>query len=161
MITCGIDQSLTSTAVVILDGDQILHYQLIKTDIDDGDAVDRAIKISDLILTVISQHKPQIINIEEPVVVRSANGAIKLSILFGVIVSRLRLLKPVGLINGYRPTINSINPKTLKLQASGKGNASKDEMQAQVPTTILEQWQHIKKVDDLVDAYHLARLQLH
>lgn len=53
--------------------------------------------------------------------------------------------------------VKIVYPSTLKKFATGKGNASKQEMEHCTPSEILDQFK-CKKIDDLVDAYWLAKM---
>lgn len=155
----GIDQSLTSTAFVILENNNIINEHIISTKPEDGDIIERAMIIANVIVNSVLTTKPDLIAIEEPIHAKNANITIKLSILYGVIIAKLKDVEINSAISSYKPKIVPINVSELKLKTTGKGNASKDDMKLSIHPSIIESWElKYKKIDDLVDAYSLAKL---
>lgn len=145
----GIDQSFTSTAIVINDHGTIIDPIIISTTKDD-DIFTRARQVSDAVIKVAQQYKPSSINIEGLAFASFGSATRDLAGLQMLLICDMRR-------NGYNPII--IAPNTLKKLATTKGNASKVDMHTCLPDDIKEQFKHIKKTKglyDVVDAYWLS-----
>lgn len=164
MIVCGIDQSLNSTGVCILDGDEVLKYALISSKITrkmravenpkldiieydkEGDNIENVLKIRDKIKYIINLYKPSEIHIEQPAF-RACGSIVDLSGLYYVICE---------LAYDRDIKVKIIQPTKLKKWVTGNGQAEKDVM----VDAFLRLNPDMKldiKIDDLADAYFLAK----
>jgi Holliday junction resolvasome RuvABC endonuclease subunit len=148
----GIDPSTTNTGMVILDesGDVVsmtLHSSKCKV------LTDRVRDILTSIITILDEFKNDdlYVWIEAPFYMRrlgsipliQANGAFFYTILME-----------------YGCLIHQPSPTSVKKFATGSGKATKDDMTAAVPKPILNKIEKSfkKKSDDVVDAYHIAKM---
>ena len=158
-ITMGIDQSFTSTGVVIMshEGDTttVLHYEVIRSNPED-DIYTRCVFIADKIVELAKKHLPDGVLIEGLAFGVGAGDATRnLAGLQFVIITKLK-----EFIN----TIQVIAPTSLKKFGTGSGRANKIEMHAALPTNISTTFKDAKILKtkglyDLVDAYWLACYQ--
>lgn len=144
----GIDQSYTSTGIVIIDGiDQLIDYKIITSD-KSKSIHQRAHDIAEKIMFKIEQYNDVYIAIEGLAYGMRGNATRDLAGLQFVIMDNL-----------LDYNVKIVTPTELKKFATGNGRASKDEMIAKLPEYILNIFNKIKKskgLADLADAYHLA-----
>ena len=153
----GIDQSFTSTGIVILNNNsEILHVTIISSE-KNVDFFERAYIISQEINKLIIEHNVTDITLEGLAFGGVGNATRQLSGLQYTIVIGIRktLSKEIGIIP----------PTTLKKFATGKGAASKVDMYNSTPEEVKTYFstQNIKKTKglyDCVDAYWLARYSI-
>jgi len=145
----GIDLSLTSTGIIILDDFEILIKKLIKTK-NDLDIEDRLLYISDTIFNLVNNYSKynKIIYIEG-LSYNSKNSC--------------RMLELAGLHYLIRSDMRRINlkyeiipPATLKKFVTGKGNCKKNL----IILYVYKKWNIELSDDNLADAYSLARMAL-
>lgn len=153
-IVLGIDQSLSSTGMVIIAGDTIVYAEAFRTVKKDTDYVEdvmaRTMQISAHICRLVTAYSVDFVVIEEPSLGSHGNATRSLAMLFGVLLSDLRKM-------GLTPT--TVPPKSLKKAATGNGNAGKPLMLSAVPELLrlrLEKTPITKGRYDIADAYHLA-----
>ena len=156
----GIDQSFTSTGVVIMEHDggvtTLTHYEVIRSNPED-DIYKRCVFIANKIVDLAKLHMPDIILIEGLAFGVGAGDATRnLAGLQFVIITKLK-----EFINN----IQVIAPTSLKKSATGSGRADKKEMHAALPDDVSTMFKEAKILKtkglyDLVDAYWLACYQI-
>lgn len=156
MYTIGIDQSYTSTGVVIAKGDDVIHYEIINTAKDHNDAMTnfrRAEEISDKIYDLCVKYDVTGIHIEGLGFGATGDATRNLAGLQYLIITKILKL-------GIDPLI--IAPTSLKKFATGSGKAKKEEVfdciEAKNPSFYIS-LQDVKKTKgryDLADAFWLA-----
>lgn len=149
MTTIGIDQSFTSTAMYVQDGDKnpIITMSSDKNE----DIFQRALHIASTIVQFAVEYQPEQIRIEGLAFGGFGNATRDLAGLQMLIIVKLREA-------GFNPTI--VPPTTLKKFATTKGNASKEDMLNSLPQAIKDRVAGYKKAKglyDVVDAYWLAQ----
>lgn len=154
MRTCGIDQSFTKSAVVILLDGNLEYFNVFTTDKND-DIFYRCWKITKDICEFVVMIKPDYVNIEGLSFASFGDATRNLSGLQFSIVSNLRY-------NYGIDTVNIISPMTLKKAATNSGKAKKPEMIAALPENVLTTfkesgYKRSNGLEDLADAYHLAK----
>ncbi len=147
----GIDQSFSKTGIVVVDGDDILHFETLTTSKSD-DNYTRAAAIAADIVSIATRYGCTVANIEGIAFGSRGNVTRDLAGLQYVIVTQLRA---VGI------DVHVIAPPTLKKSATGNGRCDKAGMISAVPTDVLNEFQKAgyKKTTglaDLADAFHLA-----
>jgi Holliday junction resolvasome RuvABC endonuclease subunit len=158
MKIAGIDPSLTSTGVVILEDDNPMpvYAACIKSD-KETSKIFRATWIGQKCVEMLTDNAVEIAYVESPALgyaARNSNIRADLAGLF------YRVMGDVSIINGI-PARN-VPPKALKFFATKNGKASKDQMVEAVPDDVIDYFLSLgyKKstgIVDLCDAYHLAR----
>lgn len=152
MIVMGIDQSYTSTGVIIMENDDIVFHDRICSDVNQ-DKFDRAQYIVDRLCHIYNKYKPTYVNIEGLSFGMSRGNVTRdLAGLQYVIICNLRK---------YAANINIITPKSLKKFATDNGKATKVDMYNSLPNNILNYFvatglKKTKGLYDLVDAYWLS-----
>lgn len=151
----GIDQSYTSSGIVIMDDDNVLvHSEIYKTD-KEQDVFTRAWNISEKAVALIKEYGVESVSIEGLAFGSvNANATRDLAGLQFLIVSKVRIVQGIP--------IEIIAPTSLKKFATTSGKATKKDMIAALPGTVLE---HFKSqgfrvttgLADLTDAYFLAQ----
>lgn len=151
----GIDQSFTSTGIVVLDDyDSLIHHEVISTKKSD-DALQifqRMITISTQVIDIIKTHDIKSIAIEGLSFMSKGDATRNLAGLQGALVSSIIQKYPNDIV-----TI--VAPPTLKKYATGSGKAKKEDIFDSLPTDIKELFGKIpvaKGRYDLSDAYWLA-----
>ena len=147
----GIDQSLTSTGIVIVNGIDVIHSEVIcsiKTD----NTYKRITDISIRCLDLANKFKPNDIVIEGLAFGSFGKATRDLAGLHFVIASLL-------LLNQHK--VHVIPPTQLKKLATGHGKASKKDMYASLPSHIKDYFVNKKfkttsGLYDVTDAYFLA-----
>lgn len=153
-IKCGIDQSFTATAIVILAYDNLVDFKVFKSDKND-DIFYRCYWITNCITQFIQPFKPDLINIEGLSFGSRGDAVRQLGGLQFSIVNKLRY--------DLKYNVEIISPKTLKKYATGNGSSDKKLMIDKLPNNILELFTNsgYKKTTglaDLADAYWLAKI---
>lgn len=153
MIYLGIDQSYTSSGLVVVNGDKLLYASVFKTP-KDMDVFERAWRIGDHVLEVIEKFGVESVAIEGLAFGMTGNATRDLAGLQFVIVNKVRQIagKPVMIVS----------PKSLKVFATTNGKATKKEMIGAVPEGDLEflkgqGYKLTTGLADMADAYHLAQ----
>lgn len=151
MIIFGIDQSYTSTGVVVTNNKKIIYHTLIHTN-QNQDMFDRANVLADNICELYTEYQPQLINIEGLAFGIRGNATRNLAGLQYVIICNIRKMQG---------NTNIITPKSLKKFATGSGKANKQDMYNALPNDVENYLINtgIKKTKglyDLVDAYWLS-----
>ena len=150
----GIDQSYTSTGVVIIDNDGNLNdFMIIKSD-PSKSIYNRAIDITDTITKLVKDTVPQLVAIEGLAFGKFGNATRDLAGLQFMIVASL-----IRHNNQYM----IVTPNSLKKTALGIGRGSKADIIASLPesvkqTMITKGYKKTKGLADLADAYWLARI---
>lgn len=148
MIVMGIDPSLTSTGIVVLDGDKILLSRAIVTKPGDYQRdILRLMAIRDEIVDILYRSRPDRVAIEGFSMGSKGRAVCQIGMLGGLI----RELLESWSDRGY--TWHEVPPTTLKKFVTGKGNAAKDEMRL----WCYKKWAVEFQSHDEVDAYSLAR----
>ena len=143
----GIDPSFNSTGIIILDQQAELvkeiNFSLKKYE----DIEEKLIKFEETISFIPSMVRLQSVYIEGPAYMASGQYVLQM----GALHYLLRLFLYKNKIN-YKV----IAPGTLKKFVTGKGNSKKDLMLLKV----YKKWGVEFEIDDLADAYGLARMSL-
>jgi len=153
MIVLGIDQSYTSTGIVILNGGIMAHGHKFAA----NKAVNRfaqAHEITMHITKVVEEYQPRIIAIEGLAFGMRGNVTRDLGGLQFVIISHLQEVK--------KREITIIAPTSAKKFATGSGRAKKEDMIASLPESVLKYFTDLgmKKttgLSDMADAYWIAK----
>ena len=155
----GIDQSLTSTGVVVLDDQlSLVDYQIISSD-PSKSVYSRSWSILQKIREMIVKHAVNYVGIEGLAMTMKGNATRSLAILQGVIVTDLLFNPPEGNLLSQK-ALEIISPSQLKKFATGNGKANKADMIKALPPSVIEEMKKgvaKKSINDLADAYFLAR----
>lgn len=149
----GIDQSFTSGAFTILDGErQIIDFDVFSSNKNETPFM-RAHKISCWYGNVATKFQPKIIGVEGLAFGARGNALNNLAGLQFAIVIKLNC--ELGF------PVEIVNPKTVKKHATGSGNASKDELYDFTPSLVKLYFEEkgLKKTkgrSDVVDAFWIA-----
>lgn len=150
----GIDQSFTSTGIVIQGHDGHLTYMTIETKKTDHplEKFHRAIDISNQIVKLISDYDVTKVNIEGLAMGNIKGNANRdLASLQGVIVTHI--------LEDTLAEVNVVTPTSLKKFATGKGNAKKEELFMALPPGVITEIEAYPKSRgrfDVTDAYWLC-----
>lgn len=149
----GIDQSLTSTGVVVIEDGvpKPIDYKVINTT-KDQTIQQRIWYITTQIHLIAHKYKPILINVEGLSFASSGNATRDLAGLY----YSLTTVLPFSF--GYN--VQTITPNQVKKFATGKGRADKKEMWEALPDHIKEAFSLVKKTKglyDVTDAYWLAK----
>ncbi len=149
MKVLAVDQSYTSSGIVVLQGKKILHCERFVTN-KQGDIFDRAHELADRLVSLVRNVKPDIVAVEGLAYGARGNASRDLAGLQFVIVSYLR-------DQGYR--VKVIAPTTAKKTAGCK---KKEEMIAALPKAVHKKFSDlgVKKttgMGDLADAYWIGK----
>jgi Holliday junction resolvasome RuvABC endonuclease subunit len=153
MYYIGIDQSYTSTGMVIINDDGLVELINIKTNKSDNIFI-RAIDIGNAIVDKIDEYHPDcLIGIEGLAFSMKGNATRDLAGLQFVIVSKI--YEKFGIL------IDIISPLSLKKFATGNGRANKNDMVESLPNDILNiflknGFKKSKGLYDITDAYYIA-----
>lgn len=155
----GIDQSLTSTGVVVVENKKFIYSDVVRTSKTDlecpyADTLERAQCIAQELSMVVKSLEISNENIQlEGLSYGSVGNATRnLAMLFGVLCNSLELSQP-----------KTIAPTSLKKWATGRGDADKAMMLEAVRLEDPEFYNIVSQIPvsrgryDIVDAYHLAR----
>ena len=154
MCVLGIDQSLTSSGICIIENDTIKHFTCIKTKKDDGDIFDRSLIIINELEQLVIEHNVSKITIEGLPFNMRSNVTRDLAGLQAVIICHCKLK--------FNITPQIIPPKQLKKFATESGNAKKEDMVEALPeeyrNSIFDAgYKKSTGLYDLADAYFLAK----
>lgn len=173
MITVlGVDQSMTCTGAVVLDhiphanyGQGITSIEALKairtskTDAEDFvvDTYERARIIGMQLVQLAEAHKPDYVVFETPSLASKGNATRTLPLLLGSLIAQLE-----GTLSREGVKLLTVAPSSLKKFATGKGNATKDEMVLAVEGSNKELYDLLMNTTkaggrfDVADAYWLA-----
>lgn len=150
----GIDQSYTSTGLVILDDKKnIIDCKTLSTPKTD-DTFKRAWDMSEMIIHEIKKYPECMLAIEGLAFSMRGNATRDLAGLQFSIVNKIKFI--------LKKEISVIAPPTLKKSATGSGKASKEEMISALPKDVYElftgekNWKKSRGLTDVADAYFLA-----
>ncbi len=152
MITLGIDQSFTSTGIVVKDRNTVLHFSTIRSD-KNHDIYQRAFDIKTKVVEIVQLYKPTLINIEQIAFGGVGNAAKNLAGLLFLIMCDIQTVKHYD--------VNLVSPTSLKKFATDSGRASKKQMINALPAAVLKMFEDgnyklTTGLSDLADAYWLA-----
>lgn len=151
----GIDQSFTSTGVVITTADgNVISVSVLRSD-PATDIFTRAVAITTQICETISAHEIDMVAIEGLAFGTRGDAARDLAGLQFVIITTIRRLFP-------DLPVHIVSPKTLKKFATGKGTSDKramyDSLPEQAKQTFLDhKIKATKGLYDVTDAYWISR----
>jgi Holliday junction resolvasome RuvABC endonuclease subunit len=153
MIYLGIDQSYTSSGIVVVKDQELLYSSVFKTPKDE-DIFDRAWRISEHVLEVVEKFGVELIAIEGLAFGMTGNATRDLAGLQFLIVSKVRQIA--------KKRIVIVSPKSLKVFATTNGKAKKKDMIGALPDEIVsvfkgEGYKLTTGLADLADAYFLAQ----
>ncbi len=157
----GLDQSLTSSGIVITSGDSIQHYEVFRTvptgkDYTD-DSVLRGMELGKRIAELCDTYNVEHINYEHLALGAFGNATRNLALFLGATLSTVRHYTK------SRVTISGANIKRIKKLATGSGNAGKQDMwdalskQQPEVAELFMSFGKTKGRFDLVDAYWIGK----
>jgi len=154
MKVMGIDQSFTSSGIIILNNDDIIYAECFRTN-KKNNRFNRAYEITVHITQLIAKYDPDIIAIEGLAFSMRGNATRDLAGLQFVIVTYLQEV--------LNTEVDIIAPLTVKKFATGSGNAKKEDMISHLPEDALDLFlaTGVKKTTglaDLADAYWIAKI---
>lgn len=150
MKVLGIDPSLNSTGIVVLGlepgADKVLPWSALVLRATRKDSINRCLEQAKHLHELVDSLNPEVAVIEG-YSYGSSHHMVDMAMVGTILRVKLRQLAiPYW----------DVAPKTLKKFATGSGNASKKIMREKIEET----WGFRESVDDIVDAYGLARLGL-
>lgn len=153
----GIDQSFTSSGIVILDEYNSISFSSIISSDKNIDIFERSYLISQAISNIITEHSPSFIALEGLAFGGFGNATRQLSGLQFMIVNSIRKINNLDCI--------IVPPTSLKKFATTKGSADKKLMYESTPSNIKQHFisKKIKKTKglyDCIDAYWLAKYSM-
>ena len=149
MYTIGIDSSTTNTAIVVLEEGELDSFRLISP--KSKDILQRSQEIVLECSKFLDTYSGRNIKLGIEGASFSSRGMRdKLTMLLGAIYYNASLCEF---------DVSLLPPTTIKKKFSDNGRADKDEMATHVPDSVLEKFRgESTKIDDLVDAYAIARI---
>jgi len=149
----AIDQSYTSSGIVILEDGVMTHFELFKTD-PSKDIFSRAWDAAIHMKSMAETYKPDHIIMEGLAFSKFGDATRDLAGLQFVMITILRFQE------GYDVLV--IPPNTVKKVATGKGNAKKEQLLECLPVDVKEQFvargaKKTKGLYDLSDAYWIGK----
>lgn len=149
----AIDQSYTSSGIVILDDGVMTYCERFVTD-KEKDVFERAWELTEQLRAIALNCKPDLIAMEGLAFAKNGNATRDLAGLQHTIMTVMRF------VDGWPVVI--ISPNTVKKTATGKGNAKKDEMVLQLPADVRSEFDAlgVKKttgLQDLSDAFWIGK----
>lgn len=152
----AVDQSYTSSGIVILEDGQMTHFEIFSTD-PSKDIFSRAWDASCHIKLMAERHNPDHVCMEGLAFSKFGNATRDLAGLQFVIVTVMRFLEKYSVI--------VIPPNTVKKVATGSGKAKKEQLLESLPSTVREQFiaagaKKTKGLYDLSDAYWIGKAGL-
>jgi len=149
----AIDQSYTSCGIVVLNDGKMHYCERFVTD-KTKDIYERAWDLVEHLRAIALNCKPDIIALEGLAFAKNGNATRDLAGLQSAIITVLRF------IDDYHVVI--IPPNTVKKTATGKGNASKDDMVDALPHEVRQEFDAlgVRKttgLQDLSDAYWIGK----
>lgn len=149
----AIDQSYTSCGIVVLNNGDMTYCERFVTD-KTKDVFERAWELVEQLRAIALNCKPDVIALEGLAFAKNGNATRDLAGLQFAIITTLRF------IDEYHVVI--VPPNTVKKTATGKGNASKDEMVDELPHGVRQEFDAlgVKKttgLQDLSDAYWIGK----
>lgn len=156
MKVLAVDQSYTSSGIILLDKGKLSHAEIFSSDPDD-DTFTRAWNVAKYIRSVANLHNPEYIVLEGLAFSKFGNATRDLAGLQYMIVCVLQFLE------GYELII--VSPNTVKKVATGKGNSKKEQLLEALPKTVHQKFLAIgakktKGLYDLSDAYWIGQTGL-
>lgn len=155
MFYIGIDQSYTSTGLIVLnDSSEIVLCKIVSTDKSD-DIFKRAWQISEELLDAIGKFAPCCISIEGLAFSMTGNATRDLAGLQFLIVSKIKFVSGLN--------ISIVSPPSLKKFATSNGKAKKNDMIDALPEDVFDYFTKTLKIKkskgltDVTDAYFLAK----
>jgi crossover junction endodeoxyribonuclease RuvC len=149
----AIDQSYTSSGLVILDDGKILHAEIFSSDANE-DIFMRAWAVTEHIQKLAKRFGPDHIAMEGLAFSKFGNATRDLAGLQYMIMGILRF------VEGYNVLV--ISPNTVKKVATGKGNAKKEQLLESLPSDVKSHFEDMgakktKGLYDLSDAYWIGQ----
>ena len=154
MIYIGIDQSYTSTGIVVLDDDKNVIACLTLSTPKTDDIFTRSWDMSEMIISEIRKYPQCKLAIEGLAFSMRGNATRDVAGLQFSIINKIKFI--------LEKEIAIVAPPSLKKSATGNGRASKEEMIDQLPNevfelfTIVHNWKKSRGLTDVTDAYFLA-----
>lgn len=151
----SIDQSYTSSGIVMFDDGEVTHIENFKTSKEEN-IFKRAQLVAERIRQLAHTFEPHIIAIEGLAFGMRGNATRDLAGLQFVIIVELQIR------HGY--DVEIIAPLSVKKFATGNGRAKKEELMSATPTNILDRFKDelgVKKTTgllDMVDAYWIGKV---
>jgi Holliday junction resolvasome RuvABC endonuclease subunit len=157
MRVLAVDQSFTSSGIVILEHGGIVHAERYQSN-KENDSFSRAWEISQYIKEIACKYNVDFTAIEGLAFSKFGDATRDLAGLQYAIVTTLRFVENLEVI--------VIPPNTVKKVATGRGNANKEVLYQSLPTEVkqlFEEKMNLKKTTglyDLTDAYWIGRAAL-
>jgi Holliday junction resolvasome RuvABC endonuclease subunit len=153
MKVLAIDQSYTSTGIVLFEDGAFKNAELYKTD-PEKDVYERVWDLTLHIISLVLDHKPDVIALEGLAFSKFGNATRDLAGLQYTLVVTLR--------HTFKHKVVIIPPNTVKKNATGKGNAKKPEMYEVLPEGVKQYFKDMgakktKGLFDLTDAYWIGK----
>lgn len=153
MAILAIDQSYTSSGIVVLEGNKILYAERFVSNTE-LDIYERAWEVADRSIAVAKKFKVEYIAVEGLAFSKFGDATRDLAGLQYTMVTRLRF------VEGYDVII--VPPNTVKKVATGKGNAKKEELMESLPKRVRAKFDKlgVKKTTgllDLTDAFWIGK----
>lgn len=156
MKVLGIDQSYTSTGLVILEGEELEYHDIIaepKKTKDFIEKISNATSISENIQKLVRLYQIKLVVIEGLAFASFGDATRNLAALQALIIAKLQELGGVKVV--------IVPPTSLKKKACGNGRAKKEEVFEALPEDVKEVFGKLPKTKgryDLTDAYFLAQI---
>lgn len=153
MAILAIDQSFTSSGLIVFDGDNIIHAERYVSDTD-KDIYERAWDVATRCVDVAKQFKVEYIGIEGLAFSKFGDATRDLAGLQFAIIARLRFVEGLDVV--------IVPPNTVKKVATGSGRAKKTELLENLPGDVRAMFDqmNLKKTTgllDLTDAYWIGK----
>lgn len=151
MKSLGIDQSLSATALCVLEDGRILHQEVVRAEPRKG--FERLSYILDRIKVVIDQHEPDVVQMEDYSIGPGRDVMIKLIELGGLIKWTIYLsgyVEGTDRMAGNSKTFLVVSAQSMKKFTLGKGGAKKDPSYL---LNIFDKLQQRFEDDNAADAY--------
>lgn len=150
----AVDQSYTSSGIVVFDGEEVIHAERFVTTAENSDIFERAWAVTEKIVATAKEFNVDYIGIEGLAFAKFGNATRDLAGLQWTIICTLRFVEKREII--------IIPPNTVKKVATGKGNSKKVALMEALPPAIRTLFDSlgVKKTTgllDLTDAYWIGK----
>lgn len=151
----SIDQSYTHCAYVVTFGNNIIDFDVLKSDAE-LNVYERSLDIALRLGQVFLKHRPEEIRLEGLAFGMRGNATRDLS---GLLFTIINVISYLHVFNNFR----IIAPTQVKKRATGSGKAKKKEMIAALPSDILKlfkdkNYKQTTGLTDLSDAYWISQV---
>jgi Holliday junction resolvasome RuvABC endonuclease subunit len=156
MTILSIDQSYTHCAYCIIDGRDVIHFGVIKSN-KENSIYKRALDISLELGVVFTTYKPTEIRLEGLAFGMRGDATRDLA---GLLFTIVNVISQLHTFDNFK----ILSPKTVKKRATGSGKATKKEMIAALPEDIKQKFKEANYkqttgLSDLADAYWISQVE--